>query len=46
MAQLISRTFDTCQLKILTNFTIIPFMTHKLLFSVLFSPVEFWTLHL
>ena len=40
MAQLISRTFDTCQLKILTNFIIVPFMTQKVLFSVLFGPVE------
>jgi hypothetical protein len=40
MAQLISRTFDTDQLKILTNFANVPFMTQKLLFSVLFGPEE------
>jgi hypothetical protein len=38
IAQLVSRTFDTRQLKTLTNFTIIPFMTQKLLFIVLFCP--------
>ena len=40
MMQLISRTFDTGQLQILTNFTTVPFMTQKLLFDVLFGPEE------
>ena len=40
MAQLISRTSDTGQLQIRTNFTSAPFMTHKLLFGVLFGPEE------
>jgi hypothetical protein len=38
MAQLTSRAFHTGQLKFLTNFTNVPFMTQKLLFGVLFSP--------
>jgi hypothetical protein len=36
----ISRTFDTGQMQILTNFTNIPFMTQDLLFGVLFGPEE------
>jgi hypothetical protein len=36
----ISRTFDTGQMQILTNFTNIPFMTQNLLFHVLFGPEE------
>jgi len=33
-----SRTFDNGQLQILINFTIVPFMTQKLDFGVLFGP--------
>ena len=40
MAQLMSRTFDTGQLQILINFTIVPFITQKLHFGVLFGPEE------
>jgi hypothetical protein len=39
MAQLI-RAFDALQLQILMNVTNAPFMTHKLLFGVLFGPEE------
>ena len=35
-----SRTFDNGQLQILINFTIVPFMTQKLHFGVLFGPEE------
>jgi hypothetical protein len=41
MTQLISRDFDIRQLQILTNFTIVPFMTQTLLFGVLFGPEEY-----
>ena len=40
MAQLTSRTFDTGQLQILTNFIIAPLMTQKLPYGVLFGPGE------
>ena len=40
MAQLISRTFDTGQLQILTNFINAPLMTQKLLYGALFGPEE------
>ena len=40
MAQLISRTFDTGQLQILTNITNAHFMSQKLSFGVLFGPEE------
>ena len=34
------QNFDTGQLQILINFTIVPFMTQKLQFGVLFGPEE------
>jgi len=40
MAQLISRTFDSDLLQILTNITNAPFMSRKLPFGVLFGPAE------
>ena len=40
IAQLISRTFDTGQLQILTNFINAPLMTQKLLYGALFGPEE------
>lgn len=40
MTQLTSRTSDTRELKILTNFTNVPFTTQKLLFGALFGPQE------
>ena len=40
MAQLISRTVDTGQMRIVTNFTNILFMIQNLLFGVLFGPEE------
>ena len=40
MAQLKSRTFDTGQLQILTNFINAPLMTQKLPHGVLFGPEE------
>ena len=40
MAQLISRTFDTGQLQILTNFINAPLMTQKLPYGALFGPEE------
>jgi hypothetical protein len=40
MAQSVSRTVHAGKLQVLTNFTISPFITQKLLFGVHFGPEE------